>query len=112
MLGEEALDAIREGLDSIERFRTDFAGHADEFLPFLSEHLLGLPPDILSGADRPRRGHAERAREARRRRRSHPRASRWRTRPPRSTAALDALDPAVAAGYASIARRSTPSTTR
>ena len=98
ILGEDALDAIRDGLDAIERFRTDFQGNADEFLPFLAEQLIGVAPDILSGplehveatlsvlaklddaALAPaRRALADAAAEL--------------------TEAIDDLDPAVAAGY-------------
>ena len=101
ILGEEALDAVRDGLDAIERFRTDYQGNADEFLPFLAEHLIGVAPDVLSGplesveatlsvlaklddgALAPaRRALADAAAEL--------------------TEAIDDLDPAVAAGYARV----------
>jgi hypothetical protein len=42
--------ALVEGaFADIERFRTDYAGNAADFLPFLARNLLGVAPDVLRG---------------------------------------------------------------
>lgn len=53
-LGESLIDAdtlegIRGVFASIEEFRSDFPAHSDDLLPFLTEQLLGVGPDLLNG---------------------------------------------------------------
>jgi hypothetical protein len=53
-LGENLIDAdtlegIRGVFASIEDFRSDFPAHSDDLLPFLTEHLIGVRPDLLRG---------------------------------------------------------------
>jgi methyl-accepting chemotaxis protein len=47
LIDPDTLDLVRSGLADIDRFRTDFPGNRDRFLPFLAENLLGVAPDIL-----------------------------------------------------------------
>ncbi len=47
LIDPQTLDLVRTGLADIDRFRTDFAGNRDHFLPFLAENLLGVSPDVL-----------------------------------------------------------------
>jgi hypothetical protein len=49
LIDPETMDGIRGVFASIEDFRSDFPAHRDELLPFLTEHLLGVRPDLLSG---------------------------------------------------------------
>ena len=49
LIDAETLEGIRGVFASIEDFRSDFPTHRDELLPFLTEHLLGVRPDLLSG---------------------------------------------------------------
>jgi len=50
LLGTDALDAVRDGLAEIERFRAGFPQLADELPELLSRQLLGLAPDVLDSA--------------------------------------------------------------
>jgi len=49
LVDPHTLDAVRGAFADIERFRTDYAGNRDSFLPFLAENLLGVAPDVLKG---------------------------------------------------------------
>jgi ElaB/YqjD/DUF883 family membrane-anchored ribosome-binding protein len=49
LIDAETLEGIRGVFARIEDFRSDFPTHRDELLPFLTEHLLGVRPDLLSG---------------------------------------------------------------
>ena len=48
LIDPAALQVVVSALDSFNRFATDFAAHRDDFLPFLTRHVLGVAPDILS----------------------------------------------------------------
>ena len=41
------LSVVNDTLASFERFRTDFATHQNDFLPFLAQNLVGVAPDLL-----------------------------------------------------------------
>ena len=41
------LTQITDTLTAVERFRTDFAAHQNDFLPFLAQNLIGVAPDVL-----------------------------------------------------------------
>ena len=49
LIDAETLEGIRGVFASIEDFRSDFPAHREELLPFLTEHLIGVRPDLLSG---------------------------------------------------------------
>src|SRR5215203_3605589 len=49
LIDAETLEGIKGVFASIEEFRSDFPTHRDELLPFLTEHLLGVRPDLLNG---------------------------------------------------------------
>jgi len=49
LIDADTLEGIRAVFASIEDFRSDFPAHRDELLPFLTEHLLGVRPDLLRG---------------------------------------------------------------
>ncbi|HEX2739348.1 MAG TPA: hypothetical protein VHM69_02785 [Rubrobacter sp.] len=49
LIDADTLEGIRGVFASIEEFRTDFESHSDDLLPFLTQHLLGVRPDLLSG---------------------------------------------------------------
>jgi phage-related protein len=41
------LTQLTDALAAVERFRTDFAAHQNDFLPFLAQNLIGVAPDVL-----------------------------------------------------------------
>lgn len=41
------LEELRSALTLIQNLEDDFAAHQDELLPFLTNHLLGVAPDLL-----------------------------------------------------------------
>ncbi|HKP87321.1 MAG TPA: hypothetical protein VJZ26_14550 [Blastocatellia bacterium] len=47
LIDPAALQTITSALKSLDQFRGDFAAHSADFLPFLSEHLIGVAPDFL-----------------------------------------------------------------
>lgn len=49
LIDADTLEGIRGVFATIEEFRTDFESHSDDLLPFLTQHLLGVRPDLLSG---------------------------------------------------------------
>jgi ElaB/YqjD/DUF883 family membrane-anchored ribosome-binding protein len=49
LIDADTLDGIRGVFASIEDFRSDFPAHSDDLLPFLTEQLIGVRPDLLSG---------------------------------------------------------------
>ncbi len=49
LIDADTLDGIRGVFASIEDFRSDFPAHSDDLLPFLTDQLLGVRPDLLSG---------------------------------------------------------------
>jgi ElaB/YqjD/DUF883 family membrane-anchored ribosome-binding protein len=49
LIDADTLEGIRGVFASIEEFRSDFPARRDELLPFLTEHLLGVRPDLLRG---------------------------------------------------------------
>jgi hypothetical protein len=44
-----SLTHIQDVFASVEQFRTDFSAHRDQFLPFMTENLIGVAPDLLEG---------------------------------------------------------------
>jgi methyl-accepting chemotaxis protein len=46
----DTLTHIRGVFASVEEFRTDFAAHRAEFLPFITSNLIGATPDVLDVA--------------------------------------------------------------
>ena len=47
LIDPHTIDAVRSALAEIETFRTDYSGHREQFLPFLSQNVLGVSPDVL-----------------------------------------------------------------
>ena len=41
------LSALQAALASLDNFETDFPSHQAEFLPFLTNYLIGVDPDVL-----------------------------------------------------------------
>ena len=48
LIDSDKLDSIRDTFTTINNLRTDFAGHQEEFLPFLSQYLIGADSGIFS----------------------------------------------------------------
>lgn len=48
LIDPATLQTVTSALESFNRFRTDFAAHRDDFLPFLTQNLLGVAPDVFS----------------------------------------------------------------
>jgi len=48
LIDSDKLDSIRDTFTTINNLRTDFAGHQGEFLPFLSQYLIGTDSNIFS----------------------------------------------------------------
>ncbi len=47
LVGGERLEEVRRGLALIQGLEVDFASHQADLLPFLTNHLLGVAPDLL-----------------------------------------------------------------
>ena len=47
LVDAELVTRLREGFDAMQRMRGNFPANQAEFLPFLSQNLLGLAPDVL-----------------------------------------------------------------
>ena len=47
LVGGDRLEEVRRGLALIQGLEDDFAGHQADLLPFLTNHLLGVAPDLL-----------------------------------------------------------------
>ncbi len=48
MVDSDSLTALQAYLTSLQQFGADFPAHQAEFLPFLTQHLLGVAPDVLA----------------------------------------------------------------
>lgn len=48
LIDPQALAALQAFFTSLDQFSSDFPTHQDEFLPFLTDHLLGVAPDVLA----------------------------------------------------------------
>ena len=48
LIDPETLQTITSALNSFNQFRTDFAAHRNDFLPFLTRNLLGVAPDVFN----------------------------------------------------------------
>lgn len=48
LIDPATLQTITSALNSFNQFRTDFAAHRDDFLPFLTQNLLGVAPNVFS----------------------------------------------------------------
>ena len=47
LIDTDRLEELRLALSTIQNLEQDFAAHRGEFLPFLSNHLIGVAPDLL-----------------------------------------------------------------
>lgn len=47
LIDPAVLETITGAINSFNQFRTGFAAHRADFLPFMSRHLLGVAPDLL-----------------------------------------------------------------
>src|SRR6266536_593860 len=108
LVDPQTLELVRSGLADIDRFRTSFAAHRDDFLPFLAENLLGVPADVLHAP----LGHLEASLAVLAP--IEPEALARALEPARQATAtalaglvagVDGLDPADAAGYAAVQAR-------
>lgn len=48
MIDTDIVNQIKDVFNSINEFTTDFHSHSDDFLPFITENLMGVSPDLLS----------------------------------------------------------------
>ncbi|MBN1480111.1 hypothetical protein EH223_19315 [candidate division KSB1 bacterium] len=48
LIDSDIIEQIKNALALIDNFVADFSGHQDEFLPFLTDNLLGVAPDLLT----------------------------------------------------------------
>jgi len=48
LIDGETLEELRRALVTIQALEQDFSAHQGDFLPFLSNHLIGVAPDLLA----------------------------------------------------------------
>ena len=49
LIDPQTLNTLQAAFTALDQFESDFPAHQDQFLPFITDHLLGIAPDLLDG---------------------------------------------------------------